>query len=242
MGTIPFLGDGLPPHLSWLRDELGGAGTWLVETTTRVPTTSFPTGQHDQQLTVDLVATLEQLTGELDDSWCPDGSLEVTGLQVGSWAPDHDEDLPFLELGTVEWSLSDPDDPFRHTVDIHAARLPALYVDPLRRLVDRYWGEWDRTLIGSLVGEWRRARDLEVGLSRRDEAGLHRRWARAGHTILTALADAYEAWAARPAGQHDLSQDVREPVATLGRRVLDEQQLTVTYGPLHPQPAPGGLR
>lgn len=239
MGTTPFPGDGLQPHLAWLRDELGGAGTWLVETTTRMP--SSLDRRHGQQLTTDLLATLEELTADVDDAWCSDGSLEVTGLQVGSWAVDH-EDVPFLKLDTIDLSLADPNDPFNNTLEIAASRLPALYVAPLRRLVDRYWGEWDRTLISSVLGAWRRARDLEVGLSRHDPPGTHRRWARAGHTILTALADAYDAWAAHPAGLGDLRRDVHDQAETIGRRVLDEQQLAVAYGPLRRQPTPGGQR
>lgn len=45
MGTITFPDDGLQPHLAWPRDELGGAPTWLVETTSRI-WAACPNGYH----------------------------------------------------------------------------------------------------------------------------------------------------------------------------------------------------
>ncbi len=240
MGTIPFPGDGIAAHLAWIRDELGAAGSWLV-TVTRRQGTAFASPRHEQQLTTDLLGTLEELTSGLPDSWCPNGSVEVVGLQVGQWSTSHQGDEhPFLELDVVDLGLADPNPSAaeRHELSIEARRLPALYVQPLRRIIDRHWSDWERALIGSLVSGWSTARNDEVGLTRHTEPGLHRRWARAGHTILTELADAYDSYRAKAVTlDHNLVRDVHQPVTAIGQQILHEQQLAVTYGPLQPHHA-----
>lgn len=240
MGTIPFPGDGIAAHLAWIRDQVGDAGTWLVSLTRREGA-GFAHPNYQQLLTTDLLATLEELTADVSDSWCPDGSLEVVGLQVGEWSTAHDNDEhPFFELDLIELSLTDPD-PFdsrkRH---LECSRLPALYVEHLRRIIDRYWTDWERDLIHSLLGEWRSARADEVGLSRHAQPGLHRRWARAGCSILTALADHYDHYSAKAADHtHNLVHDVHQPISALARQILHEQALPPPpHGPLSGQHSP----
>ena len=93
----------LATHLAWLAHEIGSAGVWLIETTSRHGLNC----SRRQLLTSELTSTLEELTAQVPDSWCPNGSLEVTGLRVADWSPDHDDDRPFLDLDTIDLHLVD---------------------------------------------------------------------------------------------------------------------------------------
>lgn len=128
MGTVPYCGDGIAAHLAWIRDELGSSGVWLVVTDRHANLNWI----RRRTVADDLVAALGDVTSDLADDTCPEGSLEVTGIRVGVDALDGD--ASFLDLDQVHLSLTDPDDPIRHVRRIAAYRLPALWVGSIRRL------------------------------------------------------------------------------------------------------------
>lgn len=240
MATTPFPGDGVAAHLAWLADRLGSSGSWLVDTMRHVPDNL--NAQRRWEVTHDLVATLEQLTQGLPGEWCPEGSLEVHGSKVGDESTAVEEHDEFVDIDGGTLSVANPDNPFRAGVELHFLRLPASMVAPIQRLSgdsSLVYLDQARDLVRTCVWGWQDARSAEIGLSRNHECGMHLRWARAGHTILTALADHYDAW--RDAGieaRGGLQTDVLDPVGALGRQVLDEQALpNPPYGPLRRDPA-----
>lgn len=84
-------------------------------------------------------------------------------------------------------------------------------------------GDFDDDIVATLINGWQRARRDEAGLSSRRVVGEHRRWIRAGHTILTAMID----------HETDLDPAARRTrIQQLGRDILDHQQLVVPAGPL----------
>lgn len=242
MGSIPFPGDGAAAHLAWLADRLGSSGSWLVETARTRP--GAPARRsHGLEVTHELIATLGQLTEDLPTEWCPSGALEVSGPRVGEWSDAVEGYQEFVDLDGGELSLANPDDPLgQDSQRIGFERLPASMVSPIQRLTSGPAADYEptRELIRACVGEWRRARSGEVGLARDHEAGLHLRWSRAGHTILTALAERYEARQAADPATMSLRADVYDPVIALGHQVIDEQALpNPPFGPLRREPAAG---
>lgn len=240
MGSIPFPGDGAAAHLAWLADRLGSSGTWLVESARTQP--GAPARRsHGLEVTHDLMTTLQQLTEDLPSEWCPNGALEVSGPRVGEWSDAVGEHQEFVDLDGGELSLANSEawqDNHRITFD----RLPASMVSPIQRLTRGPAAEYEpaRELIRACVREWQRARAGEVGLARDHEAGLHLRWSRAGHTILTALAERHDARQQTDVAQTSLRADVYDPVIALGHQVIDEQALpNPPFGPLRREPAPG---
>lgn len=238
MGTVPFPGEGAAAHLAWLADRLGSSASWLVDTRWKTGLNA----RHRQEVTDDLVATLRHLTQDTPDTWCPEGSLEVHGSTVGDQSTIVEEHHEFVDIDGGGLSLVNPDEPFRNTIELHFLRLPASMVAPIQRLTAEAslaYLDQARDLVRTCVWGWQDARAAEIGLAPNHEPGVHLRWSRAGHTILTALADHYDAW--RDAGidaRGDLQTDVFDPVIAVGRQILDEQALpNPPYGPLRRDPA-----
>lgn len=218
MALTPWPGDGIAAHLAWIRDEIGPAGMWLVVTRRR-PGEGFG-WLHHRSLCTDLVATLTEQTADLDDRSCPNGSLEVHGLAI-ELARYSSDDVALLQLDYVHLALADPDDPVRRIREVVADRLPALWVDVLAGLVDRHWDGFDQDVIDSLISGWQAARAAEV--QSRANIGQHRRWARAGHTILADLAQSTPT-----------SPDMQAGLRQRAGEILDQQQLRPPVGPLRP--------
>lgn len=184
MGITPMVEPALAPNLAWLDDAIGSSGTWLIVTTQR------STGRHRvrHELAGDIVAhlaTAADPTARLTDVVV---SLEAIGPQVGVWNQAHEDDRPLLDIDHVCLNVQACPQPFGDQVRFECWRLPARWVDPIRRATSHDMTTREHNIIIALVRGWQKARHREIGLCPTTTPGHHRRWAAAGPTILTALA------------------------------------------------------